>query len=294
MSPPPDLSAIVPTPPPPAVESAQSLATMVRYVAAVSLLVSGGMLVYPQIGYISVPIFTVFAVWWLLLFLTSGHRPERHRRRKKLRARRGELRQLQSAWHAAISTADTRYKELQKELRAARGRIEGLKSEHDAELRKLGRDVWRRQRDAFLQAEFISDAKIDGVGPGRTATLASYGVETAADVEYNRVLGIPGMGPEVTNNLVAWRSAIERRFTVNKAEGVPADERQTLLLKYAQFRQQLEIKLRAGPGKLQKLDTQLQRSLAELGPQIDGDYLAVAQAYVDVEAMRPRRLRPNS
>jgi DNA-binding helix-hairpin-helix protein with protein kinase domain len=291
MPPPPDLSGIVPAPAPPAVQSAQSLATMVRYVAVGSLLASGGMLAYPEIGYISVPIFTVFALWWLALFLTSGHRPERHRRRKALRARRGELRQLQSAWHAGISTADTQFKAIQRELRAARGRIEGLKSEHDAELRKLGRDVWRRQRDAFLQRWFISDAKIDGVGPGRTATLASYGVETAADVEYNRVLGIPGIGPDVTNNLVAWRSALERGFTVNKAEGVPAAERQALLLKYAQFRQQLEIKLRGGPGKLRALEVELQRTLAELGPQIDRAYAALAQAHVDVEAMKPPSLR---
>lgn len=286
LPPPPDLSAVTPAPPPPAVESAQSLATMVRYVAAGSLLASAGMLAYPQIGYVSVPIFTVFALWWLVLFLTSGHRPERHRRRKVLRARRGELRRLQSSWHAAVSTADTRYKTVQRELRAAGGRIAGLKAEHDAELRKLGRDVWRRQRDAFLQTKFISEAKIDGVGPGRTATLASYGVETAADVEYNRVLGIPGIGPEVTNNLCAWRSALERRFTVNRSQGVPAEERQALLLKYAQFRQQLEIKLRGGPGQLRELNTQLERRQAELAQKIDRAYLGMAQAYVDVEAMK--------
>lgn len=288
---PPQLTKVVPAPPPPAVESAQALATMVRWVAVGSLLASAGMLAFPPIGLISVPIFVVFSLWWTVMFLTSGHRPERRRRNKVVRERRALLRRLQQSWEAAISAADNRFKLVQKELRAAREQIEKLKGQHDAELRKLSRHVWERQRDAFLQTRFISDAKIDGVGPGRAATLASYGVETAADVEYNRVLGIPGVGPQVTNNIVAWRSSWERQFAPDKSAGIPPAERQGLLLKYAQVRQQLEIKLRLGPGRLGELERQLQTQLAELEPQIDAAYLALAQAYADVEAMSPRAVR---
>lgn len=287
---PPQITSVLPTPPPPAVESAQSLATMVRYVAVGSLAATAGMLVYPEIGLISVPICTVFSLWWLVMFLASGHRPERHRRRKVLRARRGKLRRLQSDWQAAISAADAQFKKVQKELRAVRDQIERLKPEHDAALRKLGRDIWRRQLEAFLQTKFISDARINGIGPGRTATLASYGVETAADVEYNRVLGIPGLDAITTNNLCAWRSGWEQRFTVDKSQGIPPAERQALLLKYAQLRQQLEIKLRGGPGRLREVETELQSSLDALAPQIDAAYVELAQAYADVEIMSPSKL----
>ena len=288
---PPERTSVVPTPPPPAVESAQSLATMVRYVALGSLVASGGMLVFPEIGYVSVPIFAVFALWWLALFLTSGHRPERHRRRKTLRARRGQLRRLQSDWHAAISAADAQFKKVQKELRAVRDQIESLKPQHDAELRKLGRDIWRRQLDAFLQTKFISEAVINAIGPGRTATLASYGVETAADVEFNRLMGIPGLDAVTSNNLCAWRHDWEQRFTVDKSQGIPPAQRQALLLKYAQVRQQLEVKLRAGPGRQREVETRLQTMLAKLALRIEAAYLELAQAYADVEIMNPRRLR---
>ena len=116
-------------------------------------------------------------------------------------------------------------------------------------------------------------------------------LETAADVEYNRVLGIPGLDAITSNNLCAWRSDWERRFTVNKSQGVPPAQRQALLLKYAQIRQQLEFKLRAGSGRLREVETRLHAALEELAPKIDTAYVELAQAYTNVEIMSPRKLR---
>ncbi len=95
--------SVQPAPPPPAIESAQSLAAMVGAVALASLVASAGMLEWPQVGYVSLPMFGVFALWWTGLFLASGHRPERNRRAKVLRARRGQLRQLHTGWHMVSS-----------------------------------------------------------------------------------------------------------------------------------------------------------------------------------------------
>lgn len=292
LPPPPERPLILPAPPPPAVQSAQSLATMVRYVAIGSLIATAGMTVVPQIGYLSLPVFVVFSVWWVVMHFASGHRPERHRRRKALRARRARLRGLQSSWHAAQSEADTRFKQIQRELGTAHEQLQQLKSAHDAELRRLGRDVWRRQLDAFLQTKFISEARIYGIGPGRVATLASYGVETAGDVEYNRVIAIPGMDAITSGNLSHWRSDWEKRFTVDRTQGVPPEQRQALLLKYAQVRGQLETKLRVGSARLREVETGLQSRLAELAAQLDAAYVDLAQAQADVEAMKPRRLVP--
>jgi DNA-binding helix-hairpin-helix protein with protein kinase domain len=282
---PPAALHVVPTPPPPAVESAQSLSTMVRYVALASLVSMPAMLAVRETGYISVPIFAVFALWWLALFLTSGHRPERNRRRRIFRARRGQLKQLQNARHQALSLADAQFRLVQKELAAARDQIGKLKALHDAEFRALGRDIVERQRKAFLQSKFICNYKIDGISVGRQATLASYGIETAYDVEYNRVLSIPGMGPVMANGLCAWRGGIERQFTLNTAQGIPASERHALLFKYAQLRQQLEFKLRQGPERLHEVDAELQASLEQLARQIDAAHVATAQAFADVSAM---------
>ena len=106
------------------------------------------------------------------------------------------------------------------------------------------------------------------------------------DVEYNRVLAIPGMGPALSNTLCNWRSQIERQFTLNRSQGIPPAERHALLLKYAQVRQQLELKLRQGPNELRKTDLDLREFLGHLASQLDGAHVAVAQAIADLAAMR--------
>ncbi len=282
---------IEPTPPPPAIESAQSLATMVGVVALVSLVATGGMVLVPEIGYVSVPMFGVFALWWLALFLTSGHRPERNRRAKVLRVRRGQLRQLQAGWQIVVSRADMQFKRVQKELVTARDQIAKLKDLHDVELRKLSREMIDRQQKAYLQSKFISDHKIESISVGRKATLASYGIETAYDVDYNRVLGVPGLGPVVSNTLCAWRTEMLRQFTPNRAAGVPLAERQALLMKYAQVRQQLEMKLRRGPRQLRDVDQSLQAALEQLARQIHDAQLALMKAEADVAVMEETRGR---
>ncbi len=190
-----------------------------------------------------------------------------------------------------ISRADMQCRKLQKELITARDQIAKLKGLHDVELRKLSREMIDRQQAAYLQSKFISDTKIESISVGRKATLASYGIETAYDVEYNRVLAVPGLGPQVTNILCAWRTEMLRQFTPNRAAGVPLAERQALLMKYAQVRQQLEVKLRRGPKQLREVDAALQGQLAQLARQIDEAQQALAQAEADVAVMEETRGR---
>jgi len=284
---PPEARAVRPTPPPPEVQSAESLTAMVRGVAIGSLLAMLVMVWLPRTGYVSVPIFLAFALWWLALFLISGNRLERHRRQKILRGRRGQLRGLERSRAAAISRAERDFDRVQKELAALRGQLAPLRKLHDAELHKRRRDVLGRRQTEYLQSQFIADHKIEGVGPGRQATLRSYGIETAADVEYNRVLGVPGMGPEVTNALCAWRTELLRKFQPDADRGLNPAERQALLLKYAQHRQRLEIKLRQGPPRLAELNKVLAARLAKIDEQMAGAQIALAQAQVDLAVMSP-------
>ena len=214
-----------------------------------------------------------------------------------MRARRGQLRQLQAAWHATVSRADNEYKRLQRELNAARIQIGQLKGEYEIALRKLERSTVERQQAAYLQSKFISEHKIESISVGRQATLASYGIETANDIEYNRVLGVPGVGPHVTNILCTWRTEMLRQFRPDRSQGVPLAERRALLLQYAQVRQQCELKLHRGPRQLRELNSALHATLQSLGEQIVTATVFLAQAEADLEVMNelrrtPRRFRP--
>ena len=54
--------------------------------------------------------------------------------------------------------------------------------------------------------------KISGIGQAKEAALASYGIETAADVEIGKVLGVPGFGPVNSRPLIEWRDGLAKKF----------------------------------------------------------------------------------
>ncbi|MFX8907061.1 hypothetical protein ABTM87_19715, partial [Acinetobacter baumannii] len=62
-------------------------------------------------------------------------------------------------------------------------------------LARLKSDRHNRQLHDFLDRFLIQRAAIAGIGPAKTATLRSFGIESAADVHAGRIIQIPGFGP---------------------------------------------------------------------------------------------------
>ena len=102
-----------------------------------------------------------------------------------------------------------------------------------------------RQLTAHLDKFHIRDASIHGIGPSKTAQLASFGIETAADVSRSTVEAVPGFGPVKSKALVEWRRKHEARFrfvTTPTAQ----DKRDEVQLRgrFAAYRAKLESNLR--------------------------------------------------
>ena len=72
---------------------------------------------------------------------------------------------------------------------------------------------------AHLESYEIANAKIPGVGKAKVATLLSYGIETAADIDEARITAIAGFGPRTAANMLAFRKPCEAafRFDANRA-----------------------------------------------------------------------------
>lgn len=108
-----------------------------------------------------------------------------------------------------------------------------------------------RQRQTYLDGFSIRGANISGIGPAKTATLISFGIETAGDVNRNAVLRVPGFGDVMTSKLVAWRREHESRFKYDRTPNAQdvADER-GLRGRFAAERGKLESSIRNGLGVL--------------------------------------------
>ena len=115
------------------------------------------------------------------------------------------------------------------------------------ELRNLKSTREARQRAAYLDQFQVRRASISGIGPAKTATLISFGIETAADVNWSAVRAVPGFGEVMTQKLVDWRKAHEARFRYDPAQNAQdvTDER-ALRSKYASQKAKLEASIRDG------------------------------------------------
>jgi DNA-binding helix-hairpin-helix protein with protein kinase domain len=67
---------------------------------------------------------------------------------------------------------------------------------------------------AYLRWFYIRNSKIPQIGPNRKATLASFGIETAADVNA-QALYAAGLPSNAVEEVLDWRSSMESNFNFN-------------------------------------------------------------------------------
>ncbi|MFH1804604.1 MAG: topoisomerase DNA-binding C4 zinc finger domain-containing protein [Pseudomonadota bacterium] len=115
-----------------------------------------------------------------------------------------------------------------------------------------------RQRTAYLDQFSIRRAKISGIGPTKTATLISFGIETAADINPSSVMRVPGFGQAMTSKLMAWRRKHESQFKYQRTPNAQdiTDER-SLRAGFTAEKVKLEAVIRNGLGTLRNAKARL-------------------------------------
>jgi DNA-binding helix-hairpin-helix protein with protein kinase domain len=112
-----------------------------------------------------------------------------------------------------------------------------LKTQYDIELRPELARLRAQHKDTFLRSYLISDANIYGIGPSRSSTLSSYGIETAADLTSNQLYTISGFGPVLISSLLSWRDSLLRSYTMPSDSLLSKSLQKSLLSKYIPIRQ---------------------------------------------------------
>jgi DNA-binding helix-hairpin-helix protein with protein kinase domain len=115
-----------------------------------------------------------------------------------------------------------------------------------------------RQRQAFLDRFSIRHAYISGIGPAKTATLISFGIETAADVNPSAIQRVPGFGDVMSGKLMDWRRKHESKFRYDPTPNAQdvADER-ALRGRFAAEKANLESTIRNVLGTLRNAKARL-------------------------------------
>jgi DNA-binding helix-hairpin-helix protein with protein kinase domain len=127
-----------------------------------------------------------------------------------------------------------------------------LDRELNQEIMRLKSTREARQRATFLDRYSIRRARISGIGPAKTATLASYGIETAADITSHAIRAVPGFGEAMTAKLMHWRRGHEAKFRYDltpDASDIQAEN--AVRAAHVRKRADLQSKIRSSTAALQ-------------------------------------------
>ena len=204
------------------------------------------------------------------------------------------VQKLQQAKHAAVRawtdierrwpTHDTinAFHSKLVELKNKKTEYQNLPAILQRRLQQLEKEVRRRQLERFLDGYRIDKAQINGIGHARQITLRSYGLETAADITLNAVLGVPGFGPTYTAKLLAWRSNLEQGFVFDPRRGVDPQDKRTVENEIQTRRTKLEQEFRTGVSTLRQISNQAHSTHNTLRKSADAALKNLAQAEADL------------
>jgi DNA-binding helix-hairpin-helix protein with protein kinase domain len=165
-----------------------------------------------------------------------------------------------------------------KQLEALHVEWNSLPARRAARLQEVERDRYKQQLEEYLENFFIEHATIPGIGPGRKATLESYGIETAADVEKERVIAVPGFGPAMAEKLLEWRRETERGFRFNPTKGVDPQKVLAIDRDITTQRRKIEQALITGSNELAQIKRQAEQKGKRLRLEVENTLSVLMQA----------------
>jgi DNA-binding helix-hairpin-helix protein with protein kinase domain len=199
----------------------------------------------------------------------------------RVRAARAALSELTKESQALQSVIQDR----RKRLSGSRLALTNLTRQRDTAYKKLREQERSAQLDRFLDAHYISSADIKGITRGLKSALASFGIETAADISERAVLNVPGFGKVRTQRMVDWRHHVARRFRYQPGREVDPAERKKIEGRYVSGMLRIARDFSTA-------QTELERRIGELSAKIppakrtaDDAVRALAQARADRNAL---------
>jgi DNA-binding helix-hairpin-helix protein with protein kinase domain len=188
-----------------------------------------------------------------------------------------KTRDLWAQWDdkAKSRAFENRLRDLEKVAKSLRH----LPTERAQALQSLEARKRELQLAKFLDRFEIAKASVPLIGLSRAATLASHGIETAADVDKYKIEAVGGFGPRMAANLVEWRDRLTRQFTFDASQ--PTDPRDIAEIerKFFEKRRKLVTELQNGPNQLRQIAAETLDARRRILPALQQAIAAENEAY---------------
>jgi DNA-binding helix-hairpin-helix protein with protein kinase domain len=137
-------------------------------------------------------------------------------------------------WLDHIRNSDS---ELRQEARNLQNSITRKLQAYEKDLNDHTRARQIHAVEQWMEGHLIRDANIAQIGRSRVAMLASFGIETAADVIrlfQSQSFAIPGFGQRLMNNLWYWAADIQTKYKPDATVALPLELGLKIKSKYEQ------------------------------------------------------------
>ncbi|HPG40586.1 MAG TPA: protein kinase [bacterium] len=196
----------------------------------------------------------------LKLFSRGKYRDEYINERDKRESRYNESKKKNKAIYSTlvelVNSYNKTYTTTKKELLYNYNRFINIESEYKKELQILENKRYDIQMVSFLETKMLSNAFIYNISRNRKATLLSYGIETAADVNQLDILQIPGFGINLCNILLIWKETCKEEFVYDPKKPIPKQYIDSLNKKMIDLKIKLKEDIRKDITLLNNLNSQ--------------------------------------
>jgi len=193
------------------------------------------------------------------------------------------------AWQAKVRVHERQVNESQARHVKLKKQRESIKREKTAALAEVENRSQERQRTSFLRshtirqhAAAISQLDLDGL-----RELESAGINTAADIDFGKIIAMDGLSDAATTSLVAWRVKVEGRFRYNAREA-PREEIEAIEQNFLEKTQVISAELQQESDNLLALHETSRAELVLLKDGLCDCEHEVVGAWRDVMSHFPR------
>lgn len=179
--------------------------------------------------------------------------------------------------------SDNRFINMKSELLRLADKYNDLTAKGQKMVSDAEANIKKYQLQKFLDSFRIHDANIEKINHTRKATLQSYGIETAADIDPRYIAVIPGFGPKYANNLLEWRRKIESKFVFNPNKGVDRFQLAEIHRKVNEEKLGLEGELSKGAIELKRIADETKNTRDVLMQKIEKALQEYAQAEANLK-----------
>jgi DNA-binding helix-hairpin-helix protein with protein kinase domain len=291
-------AAIEAIPPPPEISIPSISAIAVKPTPLPASCQQQGTIIFWRVGIVGLAPFLISVIpgaWFILLgvawcaWALTGNLggAERKAERSKRQAARDTAQQAydQIVGRVRQEVSPEAFAKKKQDLARLWDEYQHLSEREKTEIGNLYATAEARQKQRFLERHFLDSAAISGVGSAKKAALRSFGIETAADVTWNKVIAVKGFGEVLTRAVVDWRKACERRFVFNANLAVTEDDKNAVRAKIAARRQILEISIKTGAAELQRLRQDMLSKAIVFSHTLQAASEQLAQAQADLNAI---------